>query len=156
MQKVQKNVKRLVGKIRSRLLPSSVREVMRQVQTSRLTYLSEARLSMLASICLSNETAHIPGVIIETGCALGGSSILMAASKTKNRPMRIYDVFGMIPPPSSKDGQDVHERYEIIHSGRSKGIGNDAYYGYVGNLYQKVIDSFCRFGYPADLAIRLK
>ena len=34
----------------------------------------------------------------------------------------IYDVFGMIPAPSEEDGEDVYKRYEVIVSGKSKGI----------------------------------
>ena len=32
--------------------------------------------------------------------------------------MKVYDVFGMIPPPGERDGADVHERYEKIAGGR--------------------------------------
>ncbi len=64
--------------------------------------------------------------------------------------MRIYDVFGMIPPPSAKDGADVHRRFETIRSGRSRGIGGDRYYGYLDNLVDKVTESFRALGYPIE------
>ena len=35
--------------------------------------------------------------------------------------MKVYDVFGMIPPPSEQDGADVHERYAKIAARRGKG-----------------------------------
>lgn len=123
---------------------------MRQVREYKLTYLSDSKLSKLASLCLLNENRQIPGIIVETGCALGGSSIFLAAIKAKNRPLRVYDVFGMIPPPSDKDAQDVYERYDIIRSGKSKGVNGDTYYGYMDNLYEKVINNFKKFGYPIE------
>jgi asparagine synthase (glutamine-hydrolysing) len=62
--------------------------------------------------------------------------------------MRIYDVFAMIPPPSSMDGSDVHERYEVIVSGKSRGLKGQRYYGYESDLQQRVRASFERCGYP--------
>ena len=88
------------------------------------------------------EQGRVVGSVIEAGCALGGSAIVLAASKTKARPMYVYDVFGTIPPPSDADGEDVLRRYEEIVAGRSKGIGGDAYYGYEENLQAKVRASF--------------
>ena len=62
----------------------------------------------------------------------------------------VYDVFGMIPPPSDRDGTDVVARYEEIKTGRSKGIHNDPYYGYDTGLLAHVEANFRRFG--IDLA----
>ena len=56
--------------------------------------------------------------------------------------MLIYDVFGMIPRPSEKDGYDVHERYQIILKGDSQGIDGDTYYGYLPDIYNRVIHNF--------------
>lgn len=116
--------------------------MMHCVRKQKLTYLSEKKIQNLINLVLNTESNEIPGVIIEAGCALGGSSIVIATAKKKNRSMAIYDVFEMIPPPSEKDGSDVHERYKIIASGKSQGIEVDDYYGYISNLYEKVIDNF--------------
>jgi asparagine synthase (glutamine-hydrolysing) len=56
----------------------------------------------------------------------------------------------MIPPPSAKDGPDVHQRYGVIKSGRSRGLGRRRYYGYEENLFDKVTESFARHGVPAE------
>jgi len=56
----------------------------------------------------------------------------------------------MIPPPSIEDSQDVHDRYQIIVEGKSKGIDNDKYYGYVENLYELVQSNFSSFGINCD------
>jgi asparagine synthase (glutamine-hydrolysing) len=73
----------------------------------------------------------------------------MAAAKAPERPMKVYDVFGMIPPPTEHDGPDVHERYRKISQGEARGVGGDTYYGYRDDLYDEVTESFSRLGVPA-------
>lgn len=143
-------VKHLISLIRTYNLPRPIRQTIRRVRAQNLTYLPTARLNALAHLCLSNERKGVPGIIIEAGCALGGSAIVIAASKAKSRRFYIYDVFNMIPPPSPKDGADAHERYELIRAGRSPGIRGDPYYGYIDNLYNQVVRSFREFGYPIE------
>ena len=82
------------------------------------------------------------GIFIEAGCALGGSSIVIAAARSPSKKLYIYDVFGMIPPPSNADGADVHERYSVIKSGNSPGIAGNKYYGYIENLIDEVKSNF--------------
>jgi hypothetical protein len=120
--------------------------LIRRVRAQRLTYLSPAALSDLRRRMQELEQRRVVGSVIEAGCALGGSAIVLAASKTKARPMYVYDVFGTIPPPSDADGEDTLRRYEEIVAGRSKGIGGDTYYGYEENLQVKVRASFAQFG----------
>jgi hypothetical protein len=117
------------------------------VKYGRLTYLTERKLELIVSTCKEIEKNGVQGSIIEAGCALGGSSIVIAASKAKDRPFKIYDVFGMIPPPSDEDTPDVHERFRIIRSGLSQGIDGDLYYGYIDNLKDIVRINLNRFGF---------
>lgn len=119
-----------------------------QVRRQKLTYLSESKLRALADLVLAAESARLPGVIIEAGCALGGSSIVITAAKAIDRPFQIFDVFDMIPPPSEKDDADVHDRYKIIASGQSQGIGGDKYYGYLSDIQVRVTDNFEANGLP--------
>ena len=51
--------------------------------------------------------------------------------------MKVYDVFGMIPPPGEHDGADVHERYAKIAAGDARGVGGETYYGYRDDLYER-------------------
>ena len=131
------------------VLPDEVGAVIDQVVAERLTYLSRADLAALARMVRAADLAGRPGLVVEAGTALGGSAIAMAAAKAVERPMKVYDVFGMIPPPSERDGQDIHERYETIVSGQSAGVGGDAYYGYHDDLYAEVTTSFRRLGVEA-------
>ncbi|MEU4451376.1 class I SAM-dependent methyltransferase [Nocardioides sp. NPDC023903] len=137
-------------------LTAEVRTVLDGVRAEHLTYLKPENLQVLARQVLDADLQDRPGLIIETGAALGGSAIVMAAAKDPKRPMRVYDVFGMIPEPSERDGDDVHKRYQKIVSGTSKGIGGETYYGYRDNLYDEVSDSFTRHGIdPAEHNVEL-
>ena len=120
--------------------------MIKKVVSHKLTYLDYSKLANLANLSLK----EVPGIVIEAGCALGGSSIVLCAAKHKDKPLRIYDVFGMIPSPTEDDDQDVHNRYEIIKNGKSPGIKGDLYYGYSDDLYNKVIRSFLEMGYPIE------
>lgn len=127
-------------------VPARVVEVAESVLERRLTYLRLPDLLLLAEMVLHVDRSGKEGLIIEAGTALGGSAITMAAAKAPERELRVYDVFGMIPPPTEEDGQDVHRRYEIIRSGGSKGLGDETYYGYRDDLYGEVTESFRGYG----------
>lgn len=131
-------------------------EVVRAVRDDALTYLSREALTDLYDRVKEAENSGIEGILIEAGCALGGSAIVMAAAKAPARPLYVYDVFGMIPPPSERDGPDVHERYEVIRSGQSAGIQGQSYYGYDENLLERVRENFTRHGFsPAEHEVAL-
>ncbi len=149
-------IKKIKRKLKSILRPQSTddalkllneedRELITKIKESRLTYLSNTKLTSLVRTVRTIENSEIPGGIIEAGCALGGSAILLAKLKNSQRPLRVYDVFGMIPPPTEDDTPDVHERYKTIVSGNSTGLGGDKYYGYEDDLYNKVLINFSSF-----------
>ena len=137
-------------------LPEEVETTIAQVRKEHLTYLKPDNLRELAGSVLDLEKQGLDGVVIEAGTALGGSAIVMAAAKAPERPMKVYDVFGMIPPPSDHDGADVHERYAKITGGEARGPGGDTYYGYRDDLYSEVTESFARHGVPvAERSVEL-
>ncbi len=118
------------------------------VMADALTYLEEAALEDLHGQVRRIEEQAVPGLLIEAGCALGGSAIVLAAAKSPLRQLNVYDVFGVIPAPSERDGQDVLDRYQVIMSGQSEGIAGQKYYGYEENLFDKVTQSFAHHGFP--------
>lgn len=126
------------------------RPIVRRVRRERLTYLSAPALEDLWQRTRELEAEGRQGTLIEAGCALGGSAIVMAKAKARTRPLYVYDVFGTIPPPSEKDGRDVQERYEVIAGDRSAGIRGDRYYGYEENLLERVESTFARFAMPVE------
>lgn len=129
------------------LHPQIIRTIL-AVRRKHLTYLRIEDLCDLVDLVLSYERWGTPGIMLETGCAAGGSAITLASAKNPQRSLFVYDVFGMIPPPSSKDGVDVHERYQKILDGQSHGISGTMYYGYQSDLYAQVQQRFADFGYP--------
>lgn len=89
-----------------------------------------------------------PGIIIEAGCARGGSAILLCATKSRHRPLFVYDVFGELPPPSAKDGEDLRGRYAVIASGKAEESGGRRHYSYEPDLYEQVKNAFSELGHP--------
>lgn len=125
-------------------------DIIKAVEHDRLTYLEREALSDLAEVVLEAERQGLRGSLVEAGCGLGGSAIVLARAKSGDRRLLVFDVFGMIPPPSKRDGEDAHRRYAEISSGRSAGIGEDPYYGYQEDLYERVLASFRTFGLDVD------
>jgi O-methyltransferase len=137
-------------------LSPSVAELICAVRQKNLTFLTDTKLARLARLCEIAVLANSKGLFIEAGCALGGSAILLARLKPKSCDLRVYDVFGMIPEPSERDGQDVYRRFETIRRGEAAGLGGDVYYGYQGNLYERVCSTFLEFGIePNSGGVRL-
>lgn len=149
---IQKLKKKLGGiltnaRVSSQLekLDPSEKELLQTIREKRLTYLTEQKLVSIVNTCNEIKAQNLPGLFLEAGCALGGSSILISKLKNPSRPFGIYDVFGMIPPPTAEDPKEVHERYETILKGESSGMGGDKYYGYEANLYDIVQENLKSF-----------
>ena len=126
-----------------RTIPQKVREL-------NLTYLGEDKLNSMSECISTVKQQGVEGNFLEFGVALGGSGICIASELDDGRSFFGLDVFGMIPPPSEKDGAVPNERYHIIRSGKSKGIGGNKYYGYIENLKNVVISNFKMFNLIVD------
>ena len=124
--------------------------VVSAVRADGLSYLSPRALADLHARVVEAEERGVPGLLVEAGCALGGSAIVMAQARSSARELRVYDVFGQIPPPSARDGADVHARYAEIEAGRARGIGGGRYYGYEADLKARVAAAFARHGAPPE------
>ncbi|WP_309385001.1 TylF/MycF/NovP-related O-methyltransferase [Cerasicoccus frondis] len=144
--KARRTASRLVNKWALVQLDSAKRHLITEIKMRKLTYLSERKLASIVNSINEIETLKLEGAFIEAGCALGGSSILIAKTKSTQRPQLVYDVFGMIPPPTDEDSDDVHRRYQNILKGDSVGIEGDKYYGYENDLITIVQGNFERFG----------
>jgi asparagine synthase (glutamine-hydrolysing) len=109
-------------------------ELIARIRAQNLTYCGFPKLENLAQGVRTVENRRVPGQFVEAGVALGGSAVLLARLKSRARKLRLFDVFGLIPAPSERDGGDAHSRYQEIASGRSKGLGGNTYYGYEQDL----------------------
>jgi O-methyltransferase len=130
--------------------PRSLSRVARAVRKEGLTYLTPSKLARIEACVKDVRARGIPGDLLETGVALGGSAIVIARLLSGDRCFHGYDVFGMIPPPSESDPPEVHDRYAVIASGESDGIDGGSYYGYRDHLYDDVLAAFAAHGVPVD------
>jgi O-methyltransferase len=117
-----------------------------------ITYLNKVKIAAIERELRRIRKDRVPGDVVEFGVALGGSGVLLAKAATADgRRFFGYDVFGMIPPPTSdKDDEKSKARYETIQSGKATGIGGAEYYGYVDNLYDRVCATFASYGVQVD------
>lgn len=124
----------------------------RAIRQERLTYLTPRKLRRLEAALDRVLRQNVAGDVAEFGMALGGSGILLASGATRaGRRFHGFDVFGMIPPPTSdRDDEKSKARYQKIASGQSNGLGDDVYYGYRENLYDDVCRSFAKYGLAVD------
>ena len=133
--------------MRERMLVSPIS---RRVRDKNLTYLSFRKLRNIERCIRIIKMRDMPGDFLEAGVALGGSGVVLATLMPEDRAFHGYDVFGMIPAPGERDGEKPRARYAEITDGRSKGIGDDRYYGYEPDLYERVGGVFASFGVPVD------
>ncbi len=154
VQRLSPFLRRSLGHVRERVRDDvhrlALSPVAREVLRLRLTYLSARKLHNLERCVQELDHRGVAGDFIECGVALGGSAIVLASHLTPGRRFHGYDVFAMIPPPSERDDEWAHRRYDTIRSGRSAGIGDDPYYGNIENLFSVVLDSFRAFGFEPD------
>jgi asparagine synthase (glutamine-hydrolysing) len=126
-------------------LRNPVAALIERVHDAGLSYIGHEGLLDLHTTVIDIEERAVPGILVECGCALGGSSLVLAFAKAKTRPLFLYDVFGMIPEPSDKDGIKAQDRYSVIRSGESEGLNGSEYYGYEKDLIGRVRASFEEF-----------
>ena len=138
----------LVERTRRTAYPTAVRMAWSKVRAEHLSYTTDRQLRQLLEVV--HRTAPSGALILEAGCARGGSSILMCAAKSPQRAMRVYDLFEMLPPPSERDGDDMKARYAEITAGKAVGLDGGQYYLYEDDLLATVTNNFARYGYPVE------
>lgn len=121
--------------------------LLRTVRRTGLTFLGLAARLELYDAVRRIEAQGAPGILIEMGTALGGSALVIAAAKPPARKLLLYDVFGLIPPPSDHDGAIAQQRYAEISRGAATGVGGTPYYGYRTDLLDAVKQSFTDYGF---------
>jgi asparagine synthase (glutamine-hydrolysing) len=138
--------------VRSAIASLRLNGTANRVRKERLTYLVPQKLLRIEQALRRVRDKRVAGDFLEFGVALGGSSIVIASeARAQQRRFAGFDVFAMIPPPTSdKDDARSKERYAVIAGGNSKGIGGDQYYGYRSDLYSEVVAAFRRFGLAVD------
>jgi hypothetical protein len=116
------------------------------VRSRQLSFLTIDTLQMHFKFISEIESKGVSGMIVETGVAKAGSSLTFAAIKSPQRCLHLFDTFEGIPPPSDKDGKDVHQRFSVIKSGNA----GQNYYGYMKNLMEYDFEQFVDAGLHPD------
>lgn len=140
----------MLQELRTRVDTTLLSPLAREVRDGGLTYLSPAKLRSLEAALARVQRNNVTGDFLELGIALGGSAILIASQCPPGHAFHGYDVFEMIPPPGEEDDERSHRRYDEIRAGRSAGLGERPYYGYLDNLYDRVCRLFGEFELPVD------
>ncbi|MGC5167015.1 TylF/MycF/NovP-related O-methyltransferase [Luteimicrobium sp. DT211] len=150
--RLRRRIHRLESEGAVATLPEGLAATVARVRAEHLTLLQPTPLAELGHAMLDAELRGLEGLVIECGTARGGSAIVLASAKAPERRMMVYDVFGMIPPPTDRDGEDVHARYRTIVDGHAQGVAGETYYGYRDSLYDEVTASFSRLGVTVEEA----
>ena len=127
-----------------------VKRLIDEIRAAHLTYCGPPKLENLSEAVMRVCREGVKGDFIEAGVALGGSAILLGKLKPSHAILRLYDVFSMIPPPGTNDGEDAHQRYHEIRSGNSSGLGGNTYYGYMDQLLEQVAANLATFGLDCE------
>jgi O-methyltransferase len=144
-------MKTLVQNLRKEIIALWLSRLARDVKRQNLTYLSTEKLLRLQKALQSVRTSGTKGDFIEFGVALGGSAILIASAAKGERRFLGFDVFGLIPEPTSdKDDEISRRRFKVIAAGASAGIGGELYYGYRADLFADVVRAFAHNGLRVD------
>ena len=83
---IKNNFRILRHNISAFLLNTTSPPVVRSVVKDSLTYLGRAALNNLYRQVKRLENSSVAGIFVEGGCALGGSSIVIATAKSRSRP----------------------------------------------------------------------
>lgn len=153
--KIGTPVRRLVGRTRQWKAERELGPTARQVRARNLTYLRPERLRALELCATEVNRQGVDGDFVECGVALGGSAVLLAECMGEGRTFHGYDVFGMIPAPTENDPPEVHQRFAVIASGQSQGIGDETYYGYRDDLLDHVAATLAEFGHEVGERVQL-
>lgn len=142
---IQKYINLAIQAIGISLKDSQICRLVKQVKHKRLTYLDYQALFDIVET-LQKSRNKVKGIYIEAGTARGGSAIIIASVKPPETDFYLFDTFSQIPSPTEQDGVDVHERYELIKSGKAQGLGSQLYYGYQHDLLTQVKKNFSELG----------
>jgi asparagine synthase (glutamine-hydrolysing) len=152
MTHLHRAVRQAHGRLKDMRARAYLGERSRLVIEEKLTYLGPEKLGRLERAADATLALGPEGDALEFGVALGGSAIVLAhIARAHERSFHGFDVFGMIPAPTSqKDDEKSRKRFQVIAAGNSEGIGGDLYYGYRPDLYSDVCDAFSRHGLAID------
>lgn len=125
----------------------NVPETIQFLRSNALTYCSRpGKLEVVHEAARRVEAAGVPGVFLEAGVAMGGSAIVIAKTKARERELRLYDVFEMLPPPAENDDARSHEVYRNFIAGKTNGPVDQNYVAHAQDLLGYTRENMRRAG----------
>lgn len=122
-------------------------DLINRLRASHLTFCAGlGKLEHLADALLYCRAKLSGGIYLEAGVAMGGSAMLMAILKPEGAPLKLYDVFGLLPPPGVRDGAKAQAVYAQFQSGDMDDPTSINYLAQAGDLLQSVKRNFAAFG----------
>ena len=117
------------------------------LRSNALTYCGRpGKLEVVHEAARRVEDDAVPGIFLEAGVAMGGSAIIIAKTKKRERELRLYDVFEMLPPPSANDDPKSHAVYRDFLDGRVSGAVDKNYVAHAKDLLAFTRDNMARMG----------
>ncbi|HEX4780045.1 MAG TPA: TylF/MycF/NovP-related O-methyltransferase [Usitatibacter sp.] len=125
----------------------NVAESIQFLRASALTYCGRpGKLEVVHEAAKRVEDAHVPGIFLEAGVAMGGSAIVIAKTKTRERELRLYDVFEMLPPPSANDDPRSHAVYQEFIAGKAGSAVDRNYVDHASDLLAFTRENMAKLG----------
>jgi predicted O-methyltransferase YrrM len=128
-----------------------VQQAIRFLRESGLTYCGRpGKLEIVHQATKLVEDGGVPGLMLEAGVAMGGSAIIIAKTKARERELRLYDVFEMLPPPSANDDERSHEVYRDFLAGKAGSVVDRNYLSHASDLLSFTRENMKRTGVDPD------
>ena len=128
-----------------------VSETIRFLRSNALTYCGRpGKLEVVHEAAKRVEAAHVPGIFLEAGVAMGGSAIVIAKTKARSRELRLYDVFEMLPPPAENDDSKSHAVYKDFLAGKVTGAVDRNYVANASDLLAFTRENMRKTGVEPD------
>jgi hypothetical protein len=125
----------------------NVPETIQFLRSNALTYCGRpGKLEFVHDAVKTVEANRVPGIFVEAGVAMGGSAIVIAKTKGRERELRLYDVFEMLPPPAENDDPRSHEVYRNFIAGSVSGPLDRNYVKHSGDLLAFTRENMRRTG----------
>ena len=133
----------------------NVPETIQFLRSNALTYCSRpGKLEVVHEAVKSVEAQGIAGIMVEAGVAMGGSAIVIAKTKARERELRLYDVFAMLPPPAANDDSKSHQVYRNFVAGNVSAPVDRNYVSHATDLLAFTRENMRRTGVdPEELNI---
>ena len=107
--------------------------------------------ALLAAVRHCAKTLPPTALYLEAGVAMGGSALVIASAKPQAAPLRLYDVFEMLPPPTEKDGQKAASVFAAFQAGNISDPTGKRYFDHSSDLLTLVRDHFRAVGMAPEM-----